>query len=156
MITIRKMQREDSTTVINMMREFYTSPAVITDGSEEIFAANVENCLSDSSCAEGFVFVDAEKIIGYGITARGYSTEFGGECIWLEDIFVDAAYRGRGVGSKFIRHVKKIYPEKILRLETEHDNDKALTLYKKLGFKELPYLELVYLNERIFHDKRNS
>ena len=143
MIKIREMRREDSPIVLKMMREFYKSSAVITDGSEEIFAANVENILSGTTCAEGFVFVDAEKIIGYGITARGYSTEFGGECIWLEDIFVDAAYRGRGVGSKFICHVKELYPEKILRLETEHDNDKALKLYKKLGFKELPYLELV-------------
>ena len=142
-ITIRKMQRDDKEVVLDMMRRFYNSPALITNGSEEIFAANVENCLSDSSCAEGFVFVDAEKIIGYGITARGYSTEFGGECIWLEDIFVEAAYRGRGVGSKFIRHVKKIYPDKILRLESEADNVPALKIYKQFGFKELPYLELV-------------
>ena len=142
-ITIRKMQCGDSTIVIDMMRKFYSSPAVITNGSEKIFAANVENCLSDSPYVEGFVFVDGEKIIGYGITAHGYSTEFGGESIWLEDIFIAEEYRGRGVGSKFIRHVKKIYPDKILRLESEADNVPALKIYKQFGFKELPYLELV-------------
>ena len=142
-ISIRKIKVEDSAIVIDMMREFYTSPAVITDGSEKIFAANVANCLNGSTCAEGFVFVDAEKIIGYGITARSYSTEFGGECIWLEDIYVAAEYRGHGVGSQFIRHIKARHPDRILRLETEAGNDKALTFYKRLGFKELPYLELV-------------
>lgn len=142
-ITIRNMQRDDSTIVIDMMRKFYTSPVVITNGSEKIFAANVANCLSGSTCAEGFVFELDGKIIGYGITARSYSTEFGGECIWLEDIFIDAEYRGHGVGSKFIRYVKARHPDKILRLETETGNNAALNLYKRLGFRELPYLELV-------------
>lgn len=142
-ITIRKIQRDDSEIVIDMMRKFYTSPSVITNGSEKIFAANVKNCLDDSICAEGFVFVAEEKIIGYGITAHSYSTEFGGECIWIEDIFVEAQYRGHGIGSKFIRFVKARYPDKILRLEAEAGNDSALELYKHFGFKELPYLELV-------------
>ena len=147
MITIRKMRSDDSAIVVDMMREFYGSPAVMTDGSEKIFAANVANCLDDSTCAEGFVFVDGVKIIGYGITARSYSTEFGGECIWLEDIFIAAEYRGRGVGSQFVRHVKEIYPEKILRLETESDNLAAVNLYKRLGFKALPYLEMVCVGD---------
>ena len=142
-ITIRKMQRGDEKFVIDLMREFFNSPATITNASEKIFAANVKNCLDDSICAEGFVFVDGEKIIGYAVTAKSYATEFGGECIWLEDIFIKEKYRGRGVGSKFIRHVKKIYPEKILRLEAEADDKKLLNFYKRFGFKELPYLELV-------------
>ncbi|MBQ6298083.1 MAG: GNAT family N-acetyltransferase [Selenomonadaceae bacterium] len=142
-ILIRKMQRGDAEIVTDMMRRFYNSPALITNGSEKIFTANVENCLGGSPYVEGFVFVDDGKIIGYGMTARSYSTEFGGECIWIEDIYVEAEYRGRGIGSQFIRYVKAHYPEKILRLEAEADNTVAVTFYKHFGFKELPYLELV-------------
>ena len=143
MIKIRKMQRDDSEIVISMMRKFYKSSAVATNGSEKIFAANVENILSGSPYVDGFIFVIGGKIIGYGITAHSYSTEFGGECIWIEDIYIEPEYRGRGVGSKFIRYVQKLYPDKILRLESEAGNDKALAFYKRLGFEELPYLELV-------------
>lgn len=142
-VTIRKIQRGDSEVVVDMMRKFYTSPAVITNGSEKIFVANVENCLSGSPYVEGFVFVGDEKIIGYGITAHSYATEFGGECIWIEDIFIEAQYRGQGVGTKFIRYVKELYPDKIFRLESEIDNVAALKIYKRLGFNELSYLELV-------------
>lgn len=142
-IAIRKMQRGDEKFVIDLMREFFNSPATITNGSEKIFAANVENCLDDSICAEGFVFVDGGKIVGYAITAKSYSTEFGGECIWLEDIFIAEEYRGRGLGSKFIRRVKELYPEKILRLEAEADDTRLLNFYKRFGFKELPYMEMV-------------
>ena len=142
-ITIRKFERTDADAIIGMMRKFYGSPAVITNGSEEIFAANVANCLNGSTCAEGFVFVDDAKIIGYAITTRSYSTEFGSECIWLEDIFIAQEYRGRGIGSEFIRRVKGLHPEKILRLESEAGNAKALSFYERFGFKPLPYLELV-------------
>ena len=142
-ITVREMRRDDSEVVIDMMRKFYTSPAVMTDGSEKIFAANVENILSGSTCAEGFVFVDAEKIIGYAVTARTYATEFGKECICLEDLFIESEYRGRGIGSEFIRRIKARHPDKILWLEVEAENDKAVALYKRLGFRELSYLEMI-------------
>ena len=142
-ITIRKMQRDDGNVVIDMMRKFYSSPAVMTNGSEKIFAANVENILSGSPYVEGFVFVADKKIIGYGITAHSYSTEFGGECIWIEDLYIEPEYRGRGVGTQFIRYVKELYPDKIFRLEAEEDNSAALRIYKRHGFKELPYLEMV-------------
>lgn len=146
-ILIRKMERGDSEVVVNMMKKFFNSPATITNASEKIFAANIENCLDDSICAEGFVFIAEDKIVGYAIIAKSYSTEFGGECIWLEDIFIAEEYRGRGLGSKFIRRVKELYPEKILRLEAEADDVKLLNFYKRFGFKELPYMEMVCVKE---------
>lgn len=140
---IRKMIDADKNIVTNMMRQFYNSPALITNGSEKIFKNNVESCLKNSPYIEGYVFVVDEKIVGYGILAKSFSTEFGGECIWIEDIYLEENFRGQGLGTKFIQFVKEKYPEKILRLEAEHDNVKAVAAYKKLGFKELPYLEMV-------------
>ena len=140
---IRKMISADNNFVIDMMRRFYNSPALITDGSEEIFKNNVESCLKNSPYIDGYVFEVEEKIIGYGMVAKSFSTEFGGECIWIEDIFIEENFRRQGIGSKFIQFVKENYPQKIFRIEAEHDNFKAVSTYKKFGFKELPYLEMV-------------
>ena len=144
MAKIIKMRQEDRATVIDMMRRFYNSPALITNGSEEIFASNIDNCLKNSPYVEGFVFVDNDKVIGYGILAKSFSTEFGGECIWIEDIYIEENYRGQGIGSKFIEFVKDTYNDKILSLEAENDNERAILTYEKNGFKRLPYMELVF------------
>ena len=142
---IRKITRADKKIVVDMMRDFYKSPALITNGSEKIFDNNVESCIKNSPYIEGYVFEIENKIIGYGMIAKSFSTEFGGECIWIEDIYLEKDYRGQGFGTKFINYVKENYPGKILRLEAEHDNQRALITYKKFGFKELPYMELVFL-----------
>ena len=141
---IRKMIDADKNIVIDMMRRFYNSSAVITNGSEKIFAANVDACLKNSAYLEGYVFVVDEKIIGYGMITKSFSTEFGGECIWIEDIFIEKNFRGKGFGTRFLNFVKEKYPDKNLGLEVESDNVKAIAAYKKFGFKELPYLEMVF------------
>jgi len=141
---IRKMIDADKNIVIDMMRRFYNSSAVITNGSEKIFAANVDACLKNSAYLEGYVFVVDEKIIGYGMIAKSFSTEFGDECIWIEDIFIEKNFRGKGFGTRFLNFVKEKYPDKNLGLEVESDNVKAIAAYKKFGFKELPYLEMVF------------
>lgn len=143
MAEIRKIRQEDREVVIDMMRRFYNSPALITNGSEEIFASNVNNCLSNSPYLEGYVFTVEYKVIGYGMLAKSFSTEFGSECIWIEDIYLEEEYRGQGIGSKFIQHVKDTYSDKVLRLEAESENAKAIATYEKNGFKKLPYMELV-------------
>ena len=143
-MTIRKILAEEREIVIDMMRRFYNSPALITNGSEEIFVSNVDNCLKDSPYLEGYVFVIEDKVIGYGMLAKSFSTEFGSECIWIEDIYIEEEYRGQGIGSKFIQFVKGTYSDKVLRLEAESDNEKAIATYEKNGFKRLPYMELVF------------
>ena len=145
MITIRKILQADRERVIDMMRSFYNSPALITNGSEEIFESNVNNCLSNSPYIEGYVFVDRNKVIGYGMLAKSFSTEFGSECVWIEDIYIEQEHRGQGIGSMFIQYVKDKYSDKVLRIEAEKDNEKAILTYEKNGFMRLPYMELVLI-----------
>lgn len=126
-----------------MMRGFYASDCVSTNGSEEIFNSNVETCLSESPFLSGYVFEADDKIIGYAMIAKSYSTEFGKNCIWLEDLFVIEEYRNQGVGSTFLAYIDKQYPNHLIRLEAEGTNKKALHVYKKCGFSELAYVEFI-------------
>lgn len=143
MITnIRKMTRDDKDTVINMMRVFYASPAVLSNGSEEIFEADVENCVNDSPYLEGFIFEENDVILGYGMIAKSFSTEFGKPCIWVEDLYMKPEYRGTGIGSKFFDYLEQNYTDCIFRLEVEEENERAVHVYEKNGFAVLPYMEM--------------
>ena len=142
MPTIRKIKPEDKFIVINMMRTFYATPFVSTNGSEEIFEANLDACISESPYLEGYVFVKDGDIIGYGMLAKSFSTEFGKPCIWVEDLYIKDEYRGMGLGSSFFKFIEKLYPDCLFRLEVEAENERALNVYKKMGYEFLPYLEM--------------
>ena len=83
---LEAMREEHREEVLAMMRVFYASPAVSTNGSEEIFRADVDACLSDDPCLEGFVLTENGHLLGYTMLARSFSTEFGKHCVWIEDL----------------------------------------------------------------------
>lgn len=142
MFEIKKMMREHTDEVLEMMRVFYASPAVLSNGSEEIFQNDIENCVNASPYLEGFVFVKEEKILGYAMIAKSFSTEFGKTCIWIEDLYMKPECRGMGIGTAFFSWLDEKYPNTVKRLEVEEENEKALHVYRKCGFEELPYMEM--------------
>ena len=109
------MTPKDKNSVLEMMRVFYTSPAVFTNGSDDIFRNDIENCINDCPYLEGYIF---------------------------EDIYIKESCRGTGIGSKFIDYIGKKYPDAILRLEVEEENNRAIKVYEKNGFSFLPYMEM--------------
>ena len=132
----------DREAVVDMMRTFYHSPAVWTNGSEEIYNNDVTACVGMSPYAEGFIFENEKEIAGYGMIAKSYSTEFGKPCIWIEDLYLKEEYRGEGIGSSFFTYLEKEYPGAVMRLEVEEDNTRAVAVYKKNGYETLPYMEM--------------
>lgn len=139
---IRTMTEADKDAVLEMMRVFYASPAVLSNGSEEIFLADIENCVNDNPYLEGYIIEDGGRLQGYGMVAKSFSTEFGKSCIWIEDLYIKDAFRGQGIGKVFLDFVADKYPDCLLRLEVEEENARALRLYQKCGFEILPYTEM--------------
>ena len=139
---IRLMRRDDKPYIIQMMRDFYSSPAVFSNGSEEIFENDFENSVGDNPFIEGYSLECDERLVGYAMIAKSYSTEFGKACIWIEDLYIEESYRGLGIGKSFFDFITKKYTDCIFRLEVEEENENAVRLYEKCGFSVLPYMEM--------------
>lgn len=139
---VRKMTAADKDAVLEMMRVFYASEAVYSNGSEEIFRCDFDNCVKDNPYLEGFIIEDAGEIQGYAMIAKSYSTEFGKPCIWIEDLYLKEPYRNSGIGSDVLRYITSLFPDCIFRLEVEEENLPAIAAYKKSGFTVLPYMEM--------------
>lgn len=143
---IRKMIIDDKKEVLAMMEEFYSSDAVYTNGSKTIFERDIDTCIMDNPYLEGFVFYSEMNYLGYAMISKSFSTEFGKPCIWLEDLYLKSEYRGRGIIPLFLEYIKQIYRDCIYRLEVEKENSHAVHVYRKSGFKELPYIEMFAQN----------
>lgn len=145
MVVINKMEEKDTQDILEMMRDFYDSPAIIHDVPEEVLKRDVEACVGDNPYIEGFVFRAHGRIAGYAMLAKSFSTEFGGACIWIEDLYMKPEYRGGGIGTQFFQYLEENYKGKavLLKLEVERGNSSAMEVYRKCGYKELPYMEMI-------------
>ena len=138
----RAMGTQDREAVLTMMRVFYTTPAVLSDGSEEIYNADIDSCVGESPYLEGYIFEEENIVQGYAMVAKSFSTEFGKPCMWVEDLYIKPEYRGLGIGSQFFKYLEEKYSDVIFRLEVEAENERAVKVYEKCGFEVLPYMEM--------------
>lgn len=144
MIEIRQMERGDLEEVLEMMKVFYASPAVLHKASEEVLRRDIEDCVGDMPYIEGYVFVEGKECAGYAMAAKSYSTEYGGLCVWIEDLYMKQEFRHQGIGSMFLAFLEERYRGRAVRfrLEAEEENRAAVEAYKKCGYHVLPYLEM--------------
>ena len=144
-MVIRKLQKTDFDTVLSMMLVFYASDALLVHPSQEVLRKTLTDALADTPYLEAFGFEENGVLAGYGMVAMSYSTEAGGRCAWIEDIYIEPAYRGKGFGTRFLAFVKERYEGQVARtrLEAEPENERAMAVYRKAGFEILGYTQLV-------------
>ena len=142
---IRKMVKGDESVVLEMMIPVYNSDAVLCHPSEAVLRRCISDCVAGIPYLEGFVFEKDGLAVGYGMTAIGYATEAGGICVHIEDIYVKPDFRGQGIGTAFLQFVEDRYRDTAVRfrLEVEPDNAGADRAYRRCGYQELGYRQLM-------------
>ena len=101
-MNFRKMEARDKDAVLEMMTVFYASPAVLHKASREVLEQDIADCVGECPFVEGFIIEEDGEVAGYAMTAMGYSTEYGGISVMLEDLYLRPEYRGRGLGIAFL------------------------------------------------------
>ena len=140
---IRKLCAADFDQVMAMMRVFYASDALLVHPDDAVLARTLRDSMAGGPYITGYGFKINGCLAGYGMVSRSYSTETGGICLWIEDIYICPAYRGKGIGTAFLQFVEKLGGAVRLRLEAEPANEKAMSVYRNAGFQELGYTQLV-------------
>src|SRR5215470_16061923 len=80
------------------------------------------------------------RVQGYALFFEGFSTFLAGPTLWLEDLFVDPAVRGRGIGTELMREVARVAVARgSARLEWNvlDWNEGAQRFYESLGARLL-------------------
>ena len=142
---IRPLKNEDFWEVLSMMEVFYASDALLIHPDAQVLARTLRDSMAGGPYVTGYGFEYEGALAGYGMVSRSYSTETGGLCLWIEDIYILPEFRGRGIGTEFLHFVEKIGQGTAvrLRIEAEPENEKAISVYKNAGFEVLGYTQLV-------------
>ncbi len=119
-----------------MMRDFYAIDEYPFD--ESLTTANFKKFIQNDTYGECFKIIFEEQIAGYIILAKYFSFEFGGEILFLDELYVKPEFQGKSLGRKALEFVKDYSAEKkfpVVLLEIENHNEKAKKLYEHYGFQ---------------------
>ena len=142
---VRKITEEDREVYLQMTREFYASDAVDHNLPHSYFEKTFRELMLSEEYAEAFLLEDGGVAAGYALLAKTFSQEAGGMVVWAEELYVRPEYRGRGLCHEFYSFLREHLPESVkrLRLEAENTNRRAISLYRRLGFRDLPYCQMI-------------
>jgi ribosomal protein S18 acetylase RimI-like enzyme len=136
-IGFRAAEETDIEWLVGAMREFNTIDDYGFDAG--IARSALQRFLSDSSLGGLWLIESEGKSIGYVVLSFGYSFEFHGRDAFVDELFIEADYRGRGIGRQAIQFIEeqcKSSGVNALHLEVERTNLAAQALYKKTGFQD--------------------
>jgi len=122
--------------ICGMMKDFYAIDFYPFD--EEMTIGNFEKFILNENYGTCFKIVFENEIAGYIILVKYFSFEFGGEILFLDELFVKPEFQGKSLGKKALEFVKDYSVEnnfKVVLLEIENHNDKAKKLYAHYGFQ---------------------
>lgn len=140
-----KLQEADRDIFLEMAREFYHSDAVLKPVPDSYFKNTLQECLRSDEYLLCYILEWEENAAGYALLSKSYSPEAGGPVLWVEEIYIRPDFRAHRIGSDFLASLCQNPPAGVrrIRLEVEVDNTRAIALYKRLGFRFLPYLQMV-------------
>lgn len=144
-LTFRPITAADETDFYTMAEEFYHSDAVLHPIPAEYHRRAFAEMMRSGQYLSGYIFTDGDNTAGFAVTNRMMQHEAGGVMVWVEDLYIRPAYRGQGLGSRFLAWLEEQLrgDAVILRLETEPENERAQELYYRLGYENLNYLQMI-------------
>lgn len=133
---ILKANISDIPELSQMMKDFYAIDLYPFD--EKVTTENFAKFINEEKYGGCFKIVFEGQIAGYIILVKYFSFEFGGEILFLDELFVKPEFQGKSLGKKALEFVKDYSVEnnfKVVLLEIENHNDKAKKLYEHYGFQ---------------------
>jgi GNAT superfamily N-acetyltransferase len=136
---IRPAEPSDVPAILSLIRELaeYEHLADACIASEDLLKKHL---FGPDRAAEVLVAIDGSAVVGYAIYFKTFSTFLALPGIYLEDLFVQPAHRGRGLGKGLLRELARIATTRGYgRVEWSvlNWNAPAITFYESLGAKPL-------------------
>lgn len=139
---VRKMNDCDRDEYFEMSREFYASGAAHAPIDDERRTRFWEEILR-GELVKGLLLECDGEIAGYALAACYASKEYGGRVLFLDELFLKENFRGRGLAREFFTAIEREEDIAAIRLEAVRENERAVRLYRSLGYEPLEYMQMI-------------
>ena len=137
-IAIRAARRDDFKDLLRLVRAYYRHDGIRYRSA--VVPGAIRRLASGQVPARAWIVCYAARAIGYVAFSYHYDAEFGGLEGVITDLFIEAAYRGRGLGSRLLATVGDYCRAAgigSIELQVIETNRAAAAFYRKHGFRRL-------------------
>ena len=134
-VRMADLQHEEE--VLEMMRGLYKQDAGESAVDLQRSPQVIRTFLENPQRGRIILFVENATIHGYALLIPYLSNEFGGTILFIDELFVKAESRRRGIARQFFDFVRRERPFDpiAMMLEVGPTNARARKLYESVGFK---------------------
>jgi ribosomal protein S18 acetylase RimI-like enzyme len=135
MADVRAVGRADRDAVLRLLVAQLREHAI--DTPPDAVGRALDAVLSNPERGRVLVATDGGSVIGFAALSFVWPLEHGGKSAWLEELYVEPAERGRGVGSALLRAACELAAASgamAVDLEVDADHARAAHLYERNGF----------------------
>jgi len=136
-IKVRIAQIADFPQLIAMVRDFYVEDQI--PYIAERVEPGLQTLLEQPSCGSVLLLQADDSVVGYITLGWCFSVEQGGRFVLLDELYLGPAARGRGWGRQALglaRDRAAGQGAAVIRLEVNHHNAKAKSLYLSAGYRD--------------------
>jgi GNAT superfamily N-acetyltransferase len=137
-ITIRPAVEADAPLVVRLIRALAEYEHLLDH--VKVTEEDIRRYLFETRVAEALIAEYEEEAAGFALFFHSFSTFVGKPGIYIEDLFVSPAFRGRGLGKALVKEVARIAVERDCgRLEWSclDWNEPSIQFYRSLGARPL-------------------
>ena len=138
-ISFKKAELSDLPVLMRFMQEFHEFDH--TEPFDDVPAKKaMEKVISDERIGLVWLIKSSGENVGYIVLTLHYRLESRGTCANLDELFINEANRGQGIGRIAMGFLEDTCKERgvaAMQLEVKKDNPEAASLYEKVGFEIL-------------------
>jgi ribosomal protein S18 acetylase RimI-like enzyme len=137
-IEIREASLSDGGQLLPLMEAYWQHDAIAGFESGRL-RRQLDAFLATASYGCGWLAAHSGTAVGYLLCTFVYSFEHGGVMAEIDELFVGAEYRRRGIGQALLTKARVALAEHgcvCLQMQVADDNTQSQDFYSRLGFKE--------------------
>ena len=126
----------DLESLVGFMHALYAHDQIAFD--EQVARQGLAQLVADESLGRVWLIAVDEVAAGYIVLTYGFSLEYHGRDAFIDEFFVGAEWRGRGVGLRALEFVADFCRTEgiaAVHLAVAHANARALHVYRRFGFE---------------------